>query len=100
MAAVKQLLLETLNELSYTSFKEFLELIASQKNLPDISLMLKHKADRAEIVDQMVEMYGLQSVELSREVVKKMKRTDLMRRLSKPSSELKGKRKKSPHIIT
>ena len=95
MAAVKQLLLETLNELS---FKEFLELVNSQKN-PGYTRW-KHKADRAEIVDQMVEMYGLQSMELTREGLKKMNKTDLMRKLSKPSSELKGKTKKSPHTIT
>ncbi|XP_059194783.1 uncharacterized protein LOC131975958 [Centropristis striata] len=93
MASVKELLLETLNDLSdeeLKTFKEFLEFNVAQKFLPDISSMLRLTVDRAEIVDLMVQAYSRQSVELTREVVEKMNRTDLLQRLSKHSSGLKG----------
>ncbi|XP_073340776.1 uncharacterized protein [Pagrus major] len=99
-AAVKQLLLETLNDLSDTElkiFKNMLQLTVSQKNLPHISWVLTHAADRAGIVNQMVQTYGQQSVELTREVFMDMKRTDLVQRLSKPSSGLKEKHPVGKH---
>ncbi|XP_078027600.1 uncharacterized protein LOC117265274 isoform X8 [Epinephelus lanceolatus] len=100
MAAVKQLLLETLNDLSDKELKKFkwsLEWTVSQKNLPDFSLHLSYTTDRAKIVDVMLQTYSQQSVQLTREVVKKMNRTDLMQRLSKPSSELKEKHSVDEH---
>ncbi|XP_049439406.1 uncharacterized protein LOC125893024 isoform X2 [Epinephelus fuscoguttatus] len=101
MAAVKQLLLETLNDLSDKELKKFkwsLEWIVSQKNLPDFSPELSDTTDRAKIVDVMLQTYSQQSVQLTREVVKKMNRTDLMQRLSKPSSELKEKHSVDDHL--
>ncbi|XP_036929627.1 uncharacterized protein LOC119005785 isoform X9 [Acanthopagrus latus] len=92
IAAVQQLLLETLNNLSYKElgeFKEILLSIVSKKVLPD-SLMWSYRADRADMVNEMVHTYGQQSVELTWEVLMVMKRTDLVQRLSKPSSGLKG----------
>ncbi|KAL7393404.1 hypothetical protein ABVT39_010347 [Epinephelus coioides] len=100
MAAVKQLLLETLNDLSDKELKKFkwsLEWIVSQKNLPDFSPELSDTTDREEIVDVMLQTYSQQSVQLTREAVKKMNRTDLMQRLSKPSSELKEKHSVDEH---
>ncbi|KAM8734560.1 uncharacterized protein AB9X84_023336 [Acanthopagrus schlegelii] len=94
IAAVKELLLGTLNDLSdeeLKNFKKFLQLTVFQKDLPDILWMLKYRADRADIVNQMVQTYGQQSVELTREVFMDMNRTDLLQRLSKPSSGLKEK---------
>ena len=96
--AVKHLLLETLNDLRNKELKEFkwfLQMILSQKELQDISWMKRHTDDRAQIVDQMVQTLGQQSVELTREVYMNMNRTDLVQRLSEPSSELKGKTKKT-----
>ncbi|XP_059195278.1 uncharacterized protein LOC131976321 isoform X2 [Centropristis striata] len=87
MSAVKQLLLETLNDLSDEELKKFMRILietASQKKLP-VSMSSK----RAEFVDLMVQTYGKQSFDLTMEVVKKMKRNDLMQRLSEPSSGLK-----------
>ncbi|XP_049903400.1 uncharacterized protein LOC126392168 [Epinephelus moara] len=101
MAAVKQLLLETLNDLSdkeLKKFKWFLELIVSQKDLPDVSLEFGFTNDRAEIVDVMLQTYSQQSVPLTREVVKKMNRIDLMQRLSKPSSELEEAHSVDEHV--
>ncbi|KAK9514204.1 hypothetical protein VZT92_027687 [Zoarces viviparus] len=99
-AAVKQLLLETLNDLDYSElkkFKEVLQLIVSQKNLPDISSRLRRTADSEETVDVMMQLYGHQSVDLTREVVEKMNRTDLMRRRSESSSALKEEHSVDEH---
>ncbi|XP_078027606.1 uncharacterized protein LOC117265274 isoform X13 [Epinephelus lanceolatus] len=100
MAAVKQLLLETLNDLSDEELEKFkwsLEWTVSQKNLPDFSPELSYTTNREEIVNVMLQTYSQQSVQLTREVVKKMNRTDLMQRLSKPSSELKEKHSVDEH---
>ena len=99
--AVKHLLLETLNDLRNKELKEFkwfLQMILSQKELQDISWMKRHTDDRAQIVDQMVQTLGQQSVELTREVYMNMNRTDLVQRLSKPSSEPKGKTRKTKAV--
>ncbi|XP_073340777.1 NACHT, LRR and PYD domains-containing protein 1a allele 5-like [Pagrus major] len=92
--------METLNDLSdmeLKKFKNILQSIVSQKNLPDISWALSFAADTADIVNQMVQTYGQQSVELTREVFMDMKRTDLVQRLSKPSSGLKEKHSVGKH---
>ncbi|XP_049439530.1 uncharacterized protein LOC125893087 isoform X2 [Epinephelus fuscoguttatus] len=101
MAAVKQLLLETLNDLSDEELKKFkwsLEWIVSQKDLPDVSPEFGLTNDRAEIVDVMLQTHSQQSVPLTREVVKKMNRIDLMQRLSKPSSELEEAHSVDEHV--
>ncbi|XP_075962761.1 uncharacterized protein LOC142965619 isoform X2 [Anarhichas minor] len=101
-AAVKQLLLETLNDLDHSElkkFQEFLQLIVSQKKLPDISSMLTQTADSEETVDVMMQLYGHQSVDLTREVVEKMNRTDLMWRWSESSSALKGEHFVEKHQV-
>ncbi|XP_049903289.1 uncharacterized protein LOC126392119 isoform X18 [Epinephelus moara] len=101
MAAVKQLLLETLNDLSDKELKKFkwsLEWIVSQKDLPDVSPEFGLTNDRAEMVDVMLQTYSQQSVPLTREVVKKMNRIDLMQRLSKPSSELEEAHSVDEHV--
>ncbi|XP_074508767.1 uncharacterized protein LOC141778417 [Sebastes fasciatus] len=100
MAAVRYLLLETLNHLSdeeFGKFNEFLPSIVSQKNLPDISSMFSLTSDKANTVDRLVQTYGQQSVELTREVLQKMNKTDLMQMLSKPSSGLKEKQSVDEH---
>ncbi|XP_042346596.1 uncharacterized protein LOC121946190 isoform X2 [Plectropomus leopardus] len=92
MTAVKHLLLETFNDLSNWEidiFKAFLEWIINQNNFKDMGSPFRFTAHRAEMVDLMMQTYGQQSVQLTREVLKKMNRTDLMQRLSKPSSGLK-----------
>ncbi len=81
--------METLNDLSdekLEHFKVSLPVIVSQKDLPDIFWMLRRSADRADTVDLMVQTYGQQSLELTREVLEKMNGTDLVQSLSKSSS--------------
>ncbi|GLD53087.1 uncharacterized protein AKAME5_000587800 [Lates japonicus] len=97
MAAVKQLLIETLNEEELEKFKKVLQLIVVEWGLPDISRMLSHTADRVEIADLMVETYGHQSVDVTKKVFVKMNRTDLVQRLSKTSSTPKEKHSGDKH---
>ena len=90
MAAFKMRLKETLSDLSdeeLEKFKEVLEWIANKRGHPDVSRKLRGKADRADIVDVMVENYGQQSLEMIKKVLLKMNRTDLVQRMSETSSD-------------
>ncbi|XP_062279142.1 uncharacterized protein LOC133983942 [Scomber scombrus] len=94
MAAFKEMLLETLNDLSYQEFekfKEVLELTVSQEDLQDISVRFR---SRAEIVYLMLQNYGQHSVELMKKIFKKIYRSDLVQRLD-TSSGNKEKQKSS-----
>ncbi|XP_039887104.1 uncharacterized protein LOC120733129 isoform X1 [Simochromis diagramma] len=89
MAAVTDQLLETLEDFSYEDLKEFkLFLVFTwfQKSLPQIDL----RTDRRGIVNDMIDKLGHQSVEVIREVLTDMQRTDLVQRLSESSSGLKA----------
>ncbi|XP_030605459.1 uncharacterized protein LOC115794223 [Archocentrus centrarchus] len=89
MAAVKELLLETLKDLSEQDlwkFRIFLKFTCFQKSVPQISL----NTDAAEIVNRLMDELGHQSVEVIMEVLTDMKRTDLVQRLSESSSGLKA----------
>ncbi|XP_034009284.1 uncharacterized protein LOC117500511 isoform X5 [Trematomus bernacchii] len=92
MAAVKHLLLETLNDLrneDLEKFKQTLDLIVSKKKQRYFSWIWSSSPDRAQTVKQMMEIFGQQCVEITMEVLKDINRTDLRQRLTKPSSELK-----------
>ncbi|XP_067456887.1 uncharacterized protein [Thunnus thynnus] len=98
MAAVKEMLLETLNDLSFQELKKFKEVLrwtVSQMNLPDSSLRLSYTADRADIVDLMLQNCGQESVNLMKKIFKKMSRSDLVQRLSDTSSGPKEKQRSS-----
>ncbi|XP_063341099.1 uncharacterized protein LOC134635626 [Pelmatolapia mariae] len=89
MAAVTDLLLETLEDLSDQDLKLFrrlLQFTCFQKSLPQIKL----SNDRRETVNVMIDKCGHQSVEVIREVLTDMQRTDLVQRLSESSSGLKA----------
>ncbi|KAM9309933.1 uncharacterized protein KZ484_025848 [Pholidichthys leucotaenia] len=85
MAAVKDLILETLYDLSKEEVNEFKEFVKSVSQ----SLLWRFMAgsSRSEISDVMVEQFGLRSVEVTRDALMKIKRTDLVQRLSETSSE-------------
>ncbi|XP_071325380.1 uncharacterized protein [Trachinotus anak] len=94
IAAVKQLLLENLNDLSNEELREFkkvLRLIVPRWGALDNSWILSDIEDRAGIVNEMVETYGQQSVEVTKKVFMKMNKTDLVQRLSETSSGPKEK---------
>nr|XP_024656061.1 uncharacterized protein LOC112431631 isoform X2 [Maylandia zebra] len=89
MAAVTDVLLETLEDLSdqdLSKFKLFLQFTCFQKSLPQIEL----RTNRRRIVNEMIDKLGHQSVEVIREVLTDMQRTDLVQRLSESSSGLKA----------
>ena len=89
---MRELLLETLNDLSdqeLKTLKWLLQFTYFKKGLPCICSRLD-LADRTEVVDLMVERCGQQSVEVIREVFMEMKRTDLVQRLSETSTEPRG----------
>ncbi|XP_076746408.1 uncharacterized protein LOC112432102 isoform X3 [Maylandia zebra] len=89
MAAVTDVLLETLEGLSdqdLNKFMWFLQFTCFQKSLPQIEL----SDDRRRIVNEMIDKLGHQSVEVIREVLTDMQRTDLVQRLSESSSGLKA----------
>nr|XP_024655559.1 uncharacterized protein LOC112431244 isoform X2 [Maylandia zebra] len=89
MAAVTDVLLETLEDLSdqdLSKFRLFLQFTRFQKSLPQIEL----RTDRRGIVNEMIDKLGHQSVEVIREVLTDMQRTDLVQRLSESSSGLKA----------
>ncbi len=96
MAAVEQILSETLKDLSYEErekFKLLLHLTYFQKSLPQIPWTRLKWVNRADLlVDLMVRSHGQQSVEVIKEVFMDMNRTDLAERLSELSSGLKGQK--------
>uniref|UniRef100_A0A3Q3FSZ7 Pyrin domain-containing protein n=1 Tax=Labrus bergylta TaxID=56723 RepID=A0A3Q3FSZ7_9LABR len=92
-----QLLLEILHSLNNGEFRKFRKFLLSafQKDSKDIPLLLRYSNDRTKILDVMVQTYGRQSVDETREILKKlMNRTDLVGKLSESSSVSKGKFKK------
>ncbi|XP_071325390.1 uncharacterized protein [Trachinotus anak] len=89
IAAVKQLLLENLNDLNNEELQEFKKVLRLTDSPWDASLsswMLSDIGDRANIVDLIVEISGQQSVEVTKKIFLKMSRTDLVQRLSETSS--------------
>nr|XP_020515038.1 uncharacterized protein LOC110003821 isoform X2 [Labrus bergylta] len=91
IAAVKELLLEILHSLNngeLRKFKKFL-LSAFQEDSKDIPHLLRYSNDRTAILDVMVQTYGRQSVDETREILKKLHRVDLMQMFSETSSEPK-----------
>ncbi|XP_072249645.1 uncharacterized protein [Leuresthes tenuis] len=88
LTAVKQLLLETLNDLSDEELNRFRESLISQENLSHFSWTRLH-ADRLLLAHVMVEELNQQSVEVVSEILMNMKKTDLVQRLTDRSSVLK-----------
>nr|XP_046255929.1 uncharacterized protein LOC124064997 [Scatophagus argus] len=98
IAAVKEVLLETLNNLSIEELKKFKDLlrsIVSHKDLPDMPP--SYMTDRAKVAFLMVQTYGQQSVWLTREVLMEMKLPALVQRLAMPSSGFQEKTSVGEH---
>ena len=99
MVAVKELLSETLSDLSSEESKNlkwFVQFTSFQRSLPDIHLGLVPMADGTDaLVDMMVKKCGLKSVDIMREIFMDMNRTDLVQRLSETNSTPKGKIKRT-----
>ena len=92
MASVTELLLETLKYLSDTELGEFsrvLHGIIFHRNL-NIPRWLVRR-DRQQTVFTLMLYHGRQSVEMIKDILEKMKRTDLVQRLSDSSSQPQSK---------
>lgn len=92
----KKLLVETLNQLSQYDFLEFKYLLEARKALPPTPRKKLKIANTHDVVELMMVMYKHQCVEVTREVLRTMSRTDLAQRLSSADSESKGKATKMP----
>ncbi|XP_076746413.1 uncharacterized protein LOC112431633 isoform X4 [Maylandia zebra] len=100
MAAVKHLLLETLNDLSdeeLKKFKRLLQTILPWRNLSFFSYRLSRSSTRADIMNLMMDELGHQSVEVTREVFMHMNRTDLVQKLPESSSASREKHSVDEH---
>ncbi|XP_032415282.1 uncharacterized protein LOC116717785 isoform X3 [Xiphophorus hellerii] len=94
MAAAKDVLLETLEDLNEPEFMELkllLQFTNFQRNIPLISWDELYYADRTRMVEHLVDKCGKQSVDVIREVLLDLNRTDLALRLPETSSTSKEK---------
>ncbi|XP_059214238.1 NACHT, LRR and PYD domains-containing protein 1 homolog [Centropristis striata] len=88
-----QKILATLEDLKNKHFEEFKWLLRQtekKKGFPGIPKYRMEIASRVEVAELMVETYGLQSVEVTREVLEKMNRRDLVQRFSEISLGSEG----------
>eukprot|EP00064_Thunnus_orientalis_P022497 superscaffoldBa00007620_g22695 len=95
MTSVKEKLFETLEELhfwEFLQFKEVLQELRRQKDLPRVQIERTYST--VDLVELMVELYGQQSVEVTREVLGKMYR-DPVQSLTDTSSGSKEKQRSS-----
>ncbi|XP_044042597.1 NACHT, LRR and PYD domains-containing protein 3-like [Siniperca chuatsi] len=93
MGTVKELLLETLENLGHEelkSFKWYLQLPEVHDGFSPIPKFQLDKADMLDTVNLMVQKYNQQAAEVAKKVLGKMSRNDLVQHLSNSSSELKG----------
>lgn len=103
MVSVIELLLETLTDLSvgeFERFKYFLNQTDLHRHFLDIPCWLLIMGDMQDTVFLMVQIYGQQSAEKIKEVLKRMDRTDLVQRLSDTCSGAKSKTIKTKTLKT
>ncbi|GLD56792.1 NACHT, LRR and PYD domains-containing protein 3-like protein [Lates japonicus] len=94
MTAVKELLLETLEDLGDEElkiFKWFLQQAEVLEDFPAIPKSHLEKADRLDTLDLIVQAYNEQSVEVTKKVLTKINRNDLVQHFSNVSSGPKRK---------
>lgn len=98
MTAVKELLLETLDDLGEEElkiFKWFLQQAEILEDFPAIPKSSLEKADKLDTLDLIVQTYNEQSVEVTKKVLTKINRNDLVQSLSNIGS---GPKRKSSHL--
>ncbi|XP_041798213.1 uncharacterized protein LOC121610260 [Chelmon rostratus] len=89
MTSLKQKILEALKDLSSGELEKFRHVLQYGKMKEGLPRIPRHKiemADRSEIVEVMVEIYGEESEEVIRNVLTTINRSDLVQRLSVISS--------------
>lgn len=102
MAAVKELLLETLMDLNHSdlgSFKIFLNFESFQNKFPQISWSDLRKSNCKNVVDLLMSTYGQQCLEVTRQVLTDMNRTDLLENLPEKSCGAEGNGVSSPPTL-
>uniref|UniRef100_A0A672ZN81 Pyrin domain-containing protein n=1 Tax=Sphaeramia orbicularis TaxID=375764 RepID=A0A672ZN81_9TELE len=87
MTALKEHLFDTLKDLVDDDFKEFKWFLNNEK--PTIPISRLENADRMDTVDLMVQTYYTDTPRVTVTILEKMKKTDLVKKLSKniPVSE-------------
>lgn len=88
MATPKQILLGTLEDLGEDDFKKFKWLLQQEgvlEGFPAIRKSRLEKANRMETVDQMMQTYHINMIKVTRIVLKKIDRNDLLEKLSNTS---------------
>ncbi|XP_071375304.1 NACHT, LRR and PYD domains-containing protein 12-like [Centroberyx affinis] len=89
MTTVKELLLETLNDLGDEELKGFQWFLQQADILEGFTAIPKsqlEKANRLDTVDQMVQTYNENTLEVTKKVLKKISRNDLVQSLSNTCS--------------
>lgn len=93
--ATQELLVETLKQLNPDDFDEFKSLIEAEEASPLISRERLKTANTQDVVALMTQTYGRTCVEVAREALMKMSRTDLVQSLSSTDSGTKGEETKT-----
>lgn len=83
--------LEDLGENELKHFKWFLGQPGILKDFPAIPKSRLERADRLDTVDEMVQMYGAESADVTMRVLSKIGRKDLVHHLAYTSASSKGK---------
>lgn len=94
MVTPKEVLLGTLEDLGDEDFKKFKWFLQQSEFLDDFSVIRKSRlenADRVDTVDQMVQTYCINTIKVTRMVLGKLNRNDLVDNLSNSISEPTGK---------
>ena len=91
----QKILLESLNDLSSDELNQFKSLIELEESFPRILRGQLKVANTDETVDLMVKTFSGKCVNMTKMVLKKMNRTDLVQRLSDIGSGTKGERKQT-----
>lgn len=93
MATPKEMLLETLEDLGAEDFKKFKWYLQQQGVLEGFRAIRKSRlenADRMDTVDQMVQNYCINTIEVTRMVLGKINKNDLVENLSNTVYEPTG----------
>ncbi|MEQ2223648.1 hypothetical protein ILYODFUR_038779, partial [Ilyodon furcidens] len=89
--ATAELLVETLNQLSPEEFQEFKTLVELETGSVLTSSSRPRAGNMQDVMEQMVKMYGGECVEKTKKIFLKMRRHDLVQRLSATDSRAKDK---------
>lgn len=94
MATLTEVLFECLEDLGSDDFKKFKWYLCQRGVLDDFKAIPKcrlENADRMDTVDQMVKSYCINTIKVTRMILEKINKKDLVERLSHTISEPTGK---------